>query len=478
MICTKCGKELHDGLKFCTGCGAQLWTPGTPVLPAAEKKPEKKQNAPEEKPAKEKKERPAREPRAPKEKPAKAPKPPREKPAREPKKPREKPAKGTAGAAKRPGRGWLAAAAAVLLAAALLAAAGLWYTSRYRQAAALAQEDRFAEAHSTLVLPGLTALHDALLPGYIDAGLALDSGSLIEAQAAFEAMDGYRQARRLEQEARYRQAHGLMDAGSYAEAHTAYEALAGYADAVQLALKARFLLAGQLLEQKDFDGAIGLYRQLAQVSYPQASQLAQEALYRKIEYLLLEQRNVSAGLPLLTPLLEEGDERAAQIMEQARPIIYEDGLHAYGTGAYSTAEARLALVPGYEQSEGYLLLCQVHRQGVDSYAAAELAELLLPLVGDPGLADAEALLYSSSDALYEALVGNWAENGEAVLRIYASGSIRHRLPDVGGGQYEIVDGTLYMLYESHPACWSFDFISPNELDVYCHADGSTHRLQR
>lgn len=41
MFCNKCGKELPDGTKFCSGCGAQLKVPATaPTVPAATSTPQ------------------------------------------------------------------------------------------------------------------------------------------------------------------------------------------------------------------------------------------------------------------------------------------------------------------------------------------------------------------------------------------------------------------------------------------------------
>ncbi len=340
------------------------------------------------------------------------------------------------------GRRWWLLAPALLLCG--IAAAGLWYWNSYQQVVELATAGDYAAAGQLPTLPQLTELHDSELDGYIAAGLALNA---------------------------YR----------YTEAAEAFDALGDYRDAATLALEARYRKAGQLAGDGEFAAAIDLYSALALRDYRDSAEMILDTRHRHALSLFYQPNMLDSCFSKLRELEKEGYRPAEDSLEELTSIAYTAGQFAYQAGEYRKAKDYFETVGSYQHARDYLLLCRIHLYPNSNYTAQDSNRLQRAF----DLEDAADLLLWSNELAHYFLLGRWeTADGRHYFQITETEDGRrsnYTLPRVPGDTYTFEQGT-YLLSKNNSdvdtPCFFIYARSPDCIDIYCYADGSTYTLYR
>lgn len=385
---------------------------------------------------------------------------------------------------------------AAILLVLLLAAGGYLYT--YRRAVSYAENGDFADAKGMLFIPAITRIHDAKLADYLDAGILLEEGKAEEACAAFEALDGYRNAPELVLAAQYQQALMLAEQNEFAAAIDKLEELAqaGYEEAENAIQDVEFRHASYILyELDDYETAYAQFQALSNAGYPSAEEMCVEA--KCVEAMSYAE---DGYYPTAWRMLEKlkGNEKADALMEELKPMLYEQGIENYHSGDYGAAEMCFEYASGYKRSEDYIFLSEAQIHYDDASYISGLCDLI-------GFEDAAQQLVYYEDRAKAFLRGRWVTgDGGMYFSADSSGTIEYTIPFFDfGNQYEYRKGTMLLTSinngdervqhifntfdEPETEVWEdeysrklFEFtaLSRDCIEIYCFADGNTYTLYR
>lgn len=337
------------------------------------------------------------------------------------------------------------AAAVLVVVLTILVAAVSAYFVGYQRAYQLAQSGDYAAARQCLFVPQITQMHDQQIGVYIEAG-------------------------------------SLMDSGQYAEAKKLFQSLPGFLNSDTMALETDYRYAAQLADMNEFNQAILKYNLLVASDYKDAKEKAVETRYRKALFLIYEEQDYLGAKSLLASPDLDSMENIVAVRNELNELLYQEAIELYRGGSYIAAGYRFP--GGYKDSEKYQLLIQAHNNA-DGYATADYyAETILKLRKIFYFEDASDVLLSSQSFAEEFLRGDWRSTaGGKYFKMDAKGSISYNLPWIDyGDYYEIQNGNLLLYPKNNPSAtrtmYSITALSPDQIQVYCHKDGSTYILNR
>lgn len=353
----------------------------------------------------------------------------------------------------------------VITIAALIGILAAAYWGTYSLAKNAALHGNFTKASELLVVPSVTSIHDPLLPSYVSAGILYENGNYAEAKAIFEALAeaNYLAAEEMSAESDYQIARKLSETGMYSEARKAFSPLADadYKDSSEMMKTAAFYEALTALEEKDYSNYLS--------SYNTISALAQE------------------GFPL-----------AVEKIDAAKELVYDYAVRKYHDGAVFTAYSVFEVIPEYQRSSDYMILCQ----GDDCKALIKLIDF----------ENAKDVIFDRMPV--EFLNGSWVtEDGKYFFNIDKTYYITFNFPsekdtknygfsngiffsfmDYGipnfdsymylrqkTGMFDEDQSTGISIIDRNPDFYKllhFQIKDENTVFVYCYANGNTYRMYR
>lgn len=317
------------------------------------------------------------------------------------------------------------------------------YFGSYFAAKHFAKNGNYSTADKCLFASVVTKLHDKNFPTYVEAG-------------------------------------SLMERRQYLKAKELYSTIPGFLDTDTLILEADYCHAAQLADANDFGAAMNKYRLLSASGYKDSTEKIQETSYRQGLYFFYEEQNYLKAYRHLSNSEFNHIENIHKIRSELKELLYEEAVALYHTGQRYDAKQRFT--EGYKDSDNYLLLIKVQEAYYGFYdgfydGIDELIDIFY-------FEDTAEILLSIESIAKEFLKGNWrSANGGKYFKMDNEKSITYNLPDFNyGDYYKIQDGKV-IFYPKNNAnktkdIFTIEALTPNQIQVYCHKDGSTHILNR
>ncbi len=310
--------------------------------------------------------------------------------------------------------------------------------------------------------------------------------------------------------ASYLEAYEMMEDGRFEEAAEGFRALGDFREAADFALESDYRRAGKCAEAGDAETAIELYTYLSSMSYKDSAAKLTELSYQNslasmngfaeagsvaegdeeqylkaLEYI--EKEDYAKAYSALKKISATSD--VGQLMSQLADLIYIKAQSHYYNNDYISAMDSFMLIPEYERSRDYIVLCfTMGCHGTRSLSTPQIVgtlgykDVFLP---EEQVAEllaifdfenaAEALLHQPRVAQI-ILQGTWvSEDGEFDLVIDSLGDCTSlNLPikwEVlrDGGYYYIEEGEFRIYEETttdYDVAFSLRMLSPDSLEFY------------
>lgn len=307
-----------------------------------------------------------------------------------------------------------------------------------------AKSDNFSATKMLLQIPAMSKLYEEKLSTYVDAGI-------------------------------------LMENRQYTKAKELLETIPGYLNADDLMLEADYCHAAQLADANDFINAIRKYNLLASQNYKDSKAKALETRYRQGLYIMYEQQNYLAAYTNLKNSDYNEMSNISEVRNELRELLYQEAVMYYRKDELDIAKSRF--VDNYKDSDKYLLLIKGKQpfwwyfNDNNKKDAEKLIDLFY-------FEDTPKVLLFNHEVATVFLEGTWrSSTGGKYFTMNKDGYISYNLPWFNyGDYYKISDGDL-LLYPKNDesatrSLFSFSAITPNQIEVYCHKDGSTYILTR
>lgn len=244
----------------------------------------------------------------------------------------------------------------------------------------------------------------------------------------------------------------------------------------------KYAQACQALDGGNFYGAKKLLEGL--YGFRNASALAHEADYQQAQ-AMLKDGDFKGAKALLDPLAADSYKDSADL---AREATYNMAVSAFKAGKYANALPLFNAEPDYRDSPDYIFLSQMLLKQYGSLQYSNMKANCQRLISLSGMNSAMDAL--KSDALIQYLLeGSWKTASVGSDGWYFTmthndvqndWNISYNMPWVTGTYFKIKDSVC--LFGSNADgwrnCYSFKFLSADEMIVYCYKDDSSHLLYR
>lgn len=319
------------------------------------------------------------------------------------------------------------------------------YMGSYLAAFSFAQKGDYSSAEKYLIAPAITKLHDKYFPAYVEAGV-------------------------------------LMEHRQYLESRELYASISGYLDSDTLALEADYRYAAQLADANDFDNSIRKYKSLASENYKDSEEKAREVKYRKGLYILYEEENYLKAYNYLSSSVCDDMNNISEIRNDLKELLYNEAVNFYREGKLDQADDRF--LEGYKDSDKYQLLIEVQKSYYGRFGLGDPETDVKKLIDFFYFEDTADVLLSKQAIAEAFLRGNWqSTTGGKYFKMNDDGHISYNLPWFNyGDYYKIQNGELVCYPEDDESATKTLFtivaLTPNQIQVYCHKDGSAYILNR
>lgn len=349
---------------------------------------------------------------------------------------------------------------------------------KYYASVQYAKEWNFTKANDTMIFSGIVNIWDRKYDDYLNAGMKLESRDYVAAANEFRALGSFGDSKKLEKEARYRN-------------------------------------AAQLADQNQYDEAIELYTDLADENYSDASARLQETKYRKAVYQIYELGEYEAAYNTFVALSSEGYEKADAMIPEAQywwavsladaedyigayqkfkecsrysdsqdwidalaAVIYQDGQNQYRKGKYKEAEELFNVIDPYLESSDYLKLLEYHIYPGFSALRVKSNGSISELAALIGFEDAGELIFQNNNAFYF-MKGYWSGDCGYIKFLTENSENDWRgqwnLPYVPSGTWQFEDGKFYTGGQERFSIYATSY---NSVIITITATGKSYTLWR
>ena len=320
------------------------------------------------------------------------------------------------------------------------------YLGSYLAARSFAKKGEFNSADNILLVPAITKLHDKQLAVYIEAGT-------------------------------------MMENQQYSTAKELFATIPGFLDADTMVHEADYRHAAQLADSNNFDAAIGKYQLLAAAKYKDSKEKVKEIKFRKGLYIFYEEHDYLKAYNYLSTSEYNDMNNISEIRNELKELLYSEAVKLYREGKIDQADTRF--VEGYKDSDKYLLLIKVQQSYYGWWGLGGDAEKdVKKLIDFFDFEDTAEVLLSTDTLAEEFLRGNWkSATGGKYFKMDKEGGISYNLPWINYGDYYKIENGKLLLYPKNNenatrTMYTITALDPDQIQVYCHKDGSTHTLYR
>ena len=319
------------------------------------------------------------------------------------------------------------------------------YVGSYLTALNFAKKGDYTSAEKCLIMPAITKLHDKQLPVYIEAG-------------------------------------SLMEHRQYAKSKELFESIPGYLNTDTMVLEVDYCHAAQLADANDFDNAVRKYTLLAAENYKDSKIKAKDVRYRRGLYILYEEQNYLKAYNYLSNSEYNDMNNISEIRNELKELLYAEAVELYREGNLDEADERF--LEGYKDGDKYQLLIKVQQSYYSWGLDGNIEEDVQKLIDNFYFEDTSEVLLSKDTLAEEFLRGNWkSTKGGKYFKMDDEGYISYNLPWFDYGDYYKIENGELLLYpkkdeKATKTMYTIVAIAPNQIQVYCHKDGSTYTLNR
>jgi len=320
------------------------------------------------------------------------------------------------------------------------------YLGSYLAARSFAKKGEFNSADNSLLVPAITKLHDKQLAVYIEAGT-------------------------------------MMEDQQYSTAKELFATIPGFLDADTMAQEADYRHAAQLAEENNFDAAINKYQLLAAAGYKDSKAQVKEVRFSRGLYIFYEEENYLKAYNYLSNSEYNDRENISKIRNELKELLYVEAVTFYREGNLDQASTRF--VEGYKDSDKYQLLIEVQQSYYGWWGlGGDPEQDVKKLIDFFDFEDTAEVLLSTDTLAEEFLRGNWkSATGGKYFKMDKEGGISYNLPWINYGDYYKIENGKLLLYPKNNenatrTMYTISALDPDQIQVYCHKDGSTHTLYR
>lgn len=283
----------------------------------------------------------------------------------------------------------------------------------------------------------------------------------------------------------YVDATRMLKTGDYEQAEEAFSALSGYRDADQLLLEARYRNGEKLLNEEKFDEAYEIFMELGE--YSGSADKLLEIRYEKA-LMLFETGSDLQGYQNMKELAETGYQRAVEGLAILNEELYNNAAKQYRAGLLDSAQKRFIELKDYKDTDKYLTLCTIKTQSREQRDGSSLErdvyrDFRLDLDVSQCLEmikfedAAKVIVWDTAHAEYF-LRGTWRTyDGSLFFSINGDQSSSNLPGMIQGSAFEFEKGQ-YKADRNRYDVFDFTVINENAIEVFCRGNWQKYYLYR
>lgn len=199
-------------------------------------------------------------------------------------------------------------------------------------------------------------------------------------------------------------------------------------------------------------------------------------------YILYEEKDYLRAYNYLSYSVYDEMNNISEIRSELKELLYAEAVDFYREGKLDQASSRF--LEGYKDSDRYQLLIEVQKSYYGLLGFGDPEKDVKKLIDFFYFEDTAEVLLSGRTITEAFLKGNWqSTTGGKYFKMSEDGHISYNLPWFDyGDYYKIQNGELVLYPEKDESATKTMFtivaLTPNQIQIYCHKDGSTYILNR